>query len=159
MMSEIHVTPLSGLSNCSGRAAPPQSNAQQPMNPVPLPPCERALVWFRRDLRNFDHAALYHARSCARAVYTAFVFDREILHPLPRADRTAREGLVGEGRAGAAVLGRARRRKAPRGKVRRTAAGVGAGRATSGARHGGAARRVTGRGAGRPWEVGPVEDR
>jgi deoxyribodipyrimidine photo-lyase len=54
---------------------------------VPIPPYERALVWFRRDLRNFDHAALHHAMSCARAVYTAFVFDSEILDPLPRADR------------------------------------------------------------------------
>jgi len=66
--------------------------------PVPLPTYERALVWFRRDLRNFDHAALHHAMSCARAVYTAFVFDREILDPLPRKDRRVefiRESLAG----------------------------------------------------------------
>ena len=44
---------------------------------------ERALVWFRRDLRDFDHAALYHALSSARSVYCAFVFDREILDALP----------------------------------------------------------------------------
>jgi deoxyribodipyrimidine photo-lyase len=54
---------------------------------VKLPSCKRALVWFRRDLRDFDHAALYHALSCAGDIYGAFVFDREILDPLPRHDR------------------------------------------------------------------------
>ena len=58
----------------------------------------RALVWFRRDLRDFDHAALYHALRDARAVYCAFVFDREILDALPtRADRRVefiRESLL-----------------------------------------------------------------
>jgi deoxyribodipyrimidine photo-lyase len=44
---------------------------------------ERALVWFRRDLRDFDHAALFHALHSARQVYCAFVFDREILDALP----------------------------------------------------------------------------
>ncbi len=44
------------------------------------------LVWFRRDLRTADHAALYHAlRQCAR-VYCVFVFDRTILDALPRTD-------------------------------------------------------------------------
>ncbi len=43
----------------------------------------RALVWFRRDLRDFDHAALHHALVGADAVYCAFVFDREILDVLP----------------------------------------------------------------------------
>jgi len=47
----------------------------------------RALVWFRRDLRTADHAALYHALRAAREVWCAFVFDREILDPLPRRDR------------------------------------------------------------------------
>jgi deoxyribodipyrimidine photo-lyase len=48
----------------------------------------RALVWFRRDLRNFDHAALHHALREATEVHCAFVFDREILDALPtRADR------------------------------------------------------------------------
>ena len=42
----------------------------------------RALVWFRRDLRDFDHAALYHALKQARQVVCAFVFDREILDAL-----------------------------------------------------------------------------
>ena len=44
---------------------------------------ERALVWFRRDLRDFDHAALHAALAGARAVHCAFVFDREILDRLP----------------------------------------------------------------------------
>jgi len=49
---------------------------------------ERALVWFRRDLRDFDHAALAHAMAAARLVYCAFIFDREILDALPdRHDR------------------------------------------------------------------------
>ena len=42
----------------------------------------RALVWFRRDLRDFDHAALYHALRSARQVVCVFVFDREILETL-----------------------------------------------------------------------------
>ncbi|HQR12857.1 MAG TPA: deoxyribodipyrimidine photo-lyase, partial [Casimicrobiaceae bacterium] len=45
-----------------------------------------ALVWFRRDLRDFDHAALYHALKAARAVHCAFIFDREILDALPDRD-------------------------------------------------------------------------
>ncbi|MBV9890230.1 MAG: deoxyribodipyrimidine photo-lyase [Rhizobacter sp.] len=48
---------------------------------------DRALVWFRRDLRAADHAALYHALRAARQVWCAFVYDRGILDPLPRADR------------------------------------------------------------------------
>jgi deoxyribodipyrimidine photo-lyase len=48
---------------------------------------DRALVWCRRDLRAVDHAALHHALRSARQVWCAFVFDRAILDPLPRADR------------------------------------------------------------------------
>jgi deoxyribodipyrimidine photo-lyase len=47
---------------------------------------DRALMWFRRDLRDFDHAALHAALSSARAVWCVFVFDREILDALPRRD-------------------------------------------------------------------------
>lgn len=59
---------------------------------MPAPPSrkdiERALVWFRRDLRFVDHAALYHALKQARQVWCAFVFDTEILDALPsRSDR------------------------------------------------------------------------
>jgi deoxyribodipyrimidine photo-lyase len=47
-----------------------------------MPEYDRALVWFRRDLRDYDHAALYHALKHARQVVCAFVFDREILDAL-----------------------------------------------------------------------------
>jgi deoxyribodipyrimidine photo-lyase len=48
---------------------------------------DSGLVWFRRDLRVDDHAALHLALQQCRRVYCAFVFDRDILDPLPRADR------------------------------------------------------------------------
>jgi deoxyribodipyrimidine photo-lyase len=49
---------------------------------------DTALVWFRRDLRSHDHAALYHALTQARRVHCVFVFDTEILDGLTdRADR------------------------------------------------------------------------
>jgi deoxyribodipyrimidine photo-lyase len=45
-------------------------------------------MWFRRDLRDADNAALYFALRSAGRVYCVFVFDREILDALPsRADR------------------------------------------------------------------------
>lgn len=48
----------------------------------------RSLVWFRRDLRDYDHAALYQALSQSEQVYCVFVFDRAILDQLKqRADR------------------------------------------------------------------------
>ena len=43
---------------------------------------KKSLVWFRRDLRDFDHAALYHALKTSKAVYCAFVFDTVILDKL-----------------------------------------------------------------------------
>lgn len=43
---------------------------------------DSALVWFRRDLRVDDHAALYRALKSSRRVYCVFVFDREILDRL-----------------------------------------------------------------------------
>ena len=49
---------------------------------------EKALVWFRRDLRDHDHAALAAALATATDVYCAFLFDSEILDALPsRNDR------------------------------------------------------------------------
>ncbi len=48
---------------------------------------QRTLVWFRRDLRLHDHAALARALAASARVYCAFVFDREILDGLARADR------------------------------------------------------------------------
>ena len=61
-------------------------------------PLDRALLWFRRDLRDDDHAALYHALRAARQVWCVFVFDRDILDPLPRSDRRVefiRDSLAG----------------------------------------------------------------
>jgi deoxyribodipyrimidine photo-lyase len=58
---------------------------------------DKALVWFRRDLRADDHAALYHALRSARQVWCGFILDRTILDPLPRADRRVefiRDSLV-----------------------------------------------------------------
>ena len=59
---------------------------------------EKALVWFRRDLRDTDHAALAAALSEAGQVYCLFVFDTLILDALPsRCDRRVefiRESLV-----------------------------------------------------------------
>jgi deoxyribodipyrimidine photo-lyase len=48
---------------------------------------ERILVWFRRDLRHTDHAALHEALTSGKQVFCVFVFDRDILDQLPRADR------------------------------------------------------------------------
>jgi deoxyribodipyrimidine photo-lyase len=45
------------------------------------------LMWFRRDLRAFDNAALHHALKSCDQVHCVFVFDREILSSLPRQDR------------------------------------------------------------------------
>ena len=47
-----------------------------------------SLVWFRRDLRIDDHAALHAALTQSGRVHCAFVFDRDILAALPStADR------------------------------------------------------------------------
>jgi deoxyribodipyrimidine photo-lyase len=52
-----------------------------------MPAYNKSLVWFRRDLRSFDHAALHHALTLSRQVFCAFVFDTDILKDLPRRDR------------------------------------------------------------------------
>ena len=58
------------------------------MTIAPTPLHDRALVWFRRDLRCDDHAALAAALTDAARVWCVFVFDREILDALPdRRDR------------------------------------------------------------------------
>ena len=44
---------------------------------------DTALVWFRRDLRMNDHAALSLALRSHSRVYCAFVFDTDILAALP----------------------------------------------------------------------------
>jgi deoxyribodipyrimidine photo-lyase len=43
---------------------------------------DSALVWFRRDLRDFDHAALASALRHHARVYCVFIFDSDILEPL-----------------------------------------------------------------------------
>ena len=57
----------------------------------------KGLMWFRRDLRVDDNAALYRALRACRQVVCVFVFDRAILDALPCADRRVefiRESLV-----------------------------------------------------------------
>ncbi|AMP03311.1 cryptochrome/photolyase family protein [Collimonas pratensis] len=54
-----------------------------------MPQFEKSLVWFRRDLRVFDHAALHHALKASKTVFCAFVFDTDILQPLLDAGLTA----------------------------------------------------------------------
>jgi len=82
-------------------------------------PSDAALVWFRRDLRDYDHAALYHALKRHPRVYCAFCFDTEILDRLAaRADRRVEfiwrsvqalhAALAGRGGALLVVRGRAR---------------------------------------------------
>lgn len=64
---------------------------------MPDPTETPALVWFRRDLRDEDHAALHLALRRHARVFCAFVFDTDILDALPRHDRRVefiRESLV-----------------------------------------------------------------
>jgi deoxyribodipyrimidine photo-lyase len=58
---------------------------------------ETGLIWFRRDLRVMDNAALHRALSQCARVHCVFVFDQAILAQLPRADRRVefiRESLL-----------------------------------------------------------------
>jgi deoxyribodipyrimidine photo-lyase len=58
---------------------------------------QTGLMWFRRDFRAEDNAALHHALKACHRVFCVFVFDTDILAPLPRADRRVefiRESLV-----------------------------------------------------------------
>ncbi len=58
---------------------------------------QTGLMWFRRDLRADDNAALHHALKTCTQVFCVFVFDKEILDSLPRQDRRVefiRESLV-----------------------------------------------------------------
>jgi deoxyribodipyrimidine photo-lyase len=57
----------------------------------------KGLMWFRRDLRADDNAAFFNALKFCRQVFCVFVFDRDILDSLARADRRVefiRESLV-----------------------------------------------------------------
>jgi deoxyribodipyrimidine photo-lyase len=61
------------------------------------PHVDKGLMWFRRDLRAFDNAALYHALKNCKQVHCVFVFDTAILEHLPKKDRRVefiRESLV-----------------------------------------------------------------
>ena len=52
------------------------------------PTYEKSLVWFRRDLRDYDHAALYHALKYSKQVFCVFIFDTGILdHLTDKLDR------------------------------------------------------------------------
>lgn len=67
------------------------------MSPHHPPSLTSGLMWYRRDLRAHDNAALCQALSRCAQVHCAFVFDQGILSPLPRADRRVefiRESLV-----------------------------------------------------------------
>jgi len=55
-----------------------------PLDPSPV---RQSLVWLRRDLRAFDHAALHHALARSERVYCVFVYDKAILAGLPKQDR------------------------------------------------------------------------
>ncbi len=56
--------------------------------PPTTPTAPPTLVWFRRDLRDYDHRALSAALACGGPVYCIFVFDTDILDALPsRTDR------------------------------------------------------------------------
>jgi deoxyribodipyrimidine photo-lyase len=48
---------------------------------------DAGLMWFRRDLRLDDNAALHHALKHCRRVVCVFIFDKDILDDLPRQDR------------------------------------------------------------------------
>ena len=70
----------------------------------------RGLMWFRRDLRSTDNAALHHALKNCSEVYCVFVFDTDILDILPREDRRVefiRESLVELDRSLRALCGHA----------------------------------------------------
>ncbi|HRP98793.1 MAG TPA: deoxyribodipyrimidine photo-lyase [Rhodocyclaceae bacterium] len=96
-----------------------------------------ALVWFRRDLRSFDHTALHHALERFERVHCVFVFDPAILEALPsRADRRVdfiRHSLVeldaaldeSSRRAGGAGAGLVVRHGAPEDVIPRLAACLG----------------------------------
>ena len=55
---------------------------------------DTGLMWFRRDLRVDDNAALHQALKSCRQVFCLFVFDKAILDTLPRADRRTALGLT-----------------------------------------------------------------
>ena len=66
----------------------PQSLLQIEDNfPFSKPMSATVPVWFRRDLRLFDHAALSKTLRKSQRVIAVFIFDSTILQTLPRQDR------------------------------------------------------------------------
>jgi deoxyribodipyrimidine photo-lyase len=47
----------------------------------------KSLIWFRRDLRSYDNAALFRALNQSQQCYCVFIFDQTILQHLPKRDR------------------------------------------------------------------------
>src|SRR5262249_16174094 len=71
-----------------GRRLPPAARGRTGLMPLLAATHEVTLMWFRRDLRLADNAALHAALAAGRRVYCAFVFDTAILDALAqRADR------------------------------------------------------------------------
>lgn len=67
---------------------PSASPGPEPRAAYAVPRQPKSLFWFRRDLRLADNAGLHHALKGSHRVWTAFVFDRDILDALPsRRDR------------------------------------------------------------------------
>ncbi|MFN4328932.1 MAG: cryptochrome/photolyase family protein [Limnobacter sp.] len=66
-------------------AVNPSSLAHHPLSTQPaVTPVHTGLMWFRRDLRTDDNAALFYALKHCKALHAVFVFDRTILDALPR---------------------------------------------------------------------------
>jgi deoxyribodipyrimidine photo-lyase len=59
---------------------------------------DTGLVWFRRDLRSTDQAALYYALKHCRRVWCVFVFDTTILQPIIETWRSRRPDHLPEDR-------------------------------------------------------------
>ncbi len=74
------------MANSSARCVTALASFSLPKTSV-MHEFDRSLVWFRRDLRLFDHAALSHALECSQSVFCVFVFDKTILDGLPADDR------------------------------------------------------------------------
>ena len=70
---------MDAIVNCAAPFPRPFLAGAQPAPPTMY---DAGLVWFRRDLRLDDHAALAAALASCRRVFCAFVFDRVILDPL-----------------------------------------------------------------------------
>ena len=71
----------------AGTQAAPLPNKDNTMATTPHKKYAKGLMWFRRDLRLADNAALYHALKSCDQVVCAFVFDTDILAGLPKQDR------------------------------------------------------------------------